>query len=328
MSLDKWLEIVKQCKALSERNILRLCKTVKELLVEESTVQPISSPVNILGDIHGQFYDLMDFFEIGGEMPQKKYIFLVKHDFNPFLKPRKVPNFFLFKNEGGIVNRCYWSVETLTYLLLLKAMYPSRILLLRGSHEVESTTRIYSFYNECREIYGTDKVWRNFIELFGFLPLAALIDGSVYCVHSGLSAQIEAIDELRTLDRWDHTKYEDSTSPHGELLWNNPEEIEGWQLARNSLMYGQQPVDRFTKLNRVELIVRGHQLVMEGYNLMFEKKNLVCLWSSCNFLNRCGNLGALLMLDERLQKEFLTKNMVEESGTCTPPLFANEQRFF
>jgi len=92
MEEDKWLEQVKQGKCLTEHDLKKLCDKLKEILCEENNVQPVDAPVIVCGDIHGQFYDLLNIFKVGGEIPDKKYLFL-----------------------GDYVDRGYNSVETLEY---------------------------------------------------------------------------------------------------------------------------------------------------------------------------------------------------------------------
>ena len=107
-------------------------------------MQPVSAPVNVCGDIHGQFYDLLELFRIGGQIPDQKYIFI-----------------------GDFVDRGYHSVETLEYLLCLKVKYPDKIILLRGNHESRQVTMMYGFYDEILKKYGNINCWRYFVELFG-----------------------------------------------------------------------------------------------------------------------------------------------------------------
>ena len=125
----------------------------RDILLEESNIQVISSPITICGDIHGQFYDLMQLFRVGGECPQTKYIFM-----------------------GDFVDRGFHSVETFLLLLSLKVRYPEHITLIRGNHESRGSTQIYGFYDECLRKYGSVNVWRYCTELFDFLPLAAVIN--------------------------------------------------------------------------------------------------------------------------------------------------------
>merc|ERR1711974_371789 len=173
-----WLALVRKCKYLPEANLKKLCDRVRELLLEESNVQPVQSPVTICGDIHGQFYDLLELFRTGGELPDTNYIFM-----------------------GDFVDRGFYSVETFLLLLALKVRYPDRITLIRGNHESRQITQVYGFYDECLRKFGSVNVWRYCTEIFDFLSLSALIDGQVFGVHGGLSPSINTLDQIRVIDR-------------------------------------------------------------------------------------------------------------------------------
>lgn len=159
------------CKPLAEDNIKALCEKAKEILVNESNVQPVRTPVTICGDIHGQFYDLKELFKIGGELPDNNYLFM-----------------------GDYVDRGYYSVETVTLLVTLKVRYPSRITILRGNHESKQITQVYGFYDECLRKYGNANVWLYFTSLFDYLPLTAVVEGNIFCLHGGLSPSIDTLD--------------------------------------------------------------------------------------------------------------------------------------
>jgi hypothetical protein len=119
MNADKWLETLRKGDCIEEHELKALCSYVKDLLIEECNVQPIKTPVTVCGDIHGQFYDLLELFRTGGEVPDTSYIFM-----------------------GDFVDRGHNSVETLTLLLCLKARYPDKITLLRGNHESRQITQV------------------------------------------------------------------------------------------------------------------------------------------------------------------------------------------
>ncbi|XP_019242151.1 PREDICTED: serine/threonine-protein phosphatase PP2A catalytic subunit-like [Nicotiana attenuata] len=151
-NLDEQIAQLMQCKPLSEQEVRGLCEKAKEILMEESNVQPVKSPVTICGDIHGQFHDLAELFRIGGKCPDTNYLFM-----------------------GDYVDRGYYSVETVTLLVALKVRYPQRITILRGNHESRQITQVYGFYDECLRKYGNANVWKTFTDLFDYFPLTALV---------------------------------------------------------------------------------------------------------------------------------------------------------
>lgn len=78
---DQWIDHLRSGKLLSELELKQVCEIVKQILIEESNVQPVSSPVTVCGDIHGQFFDLLELFRCGGELPTTNYIFMVRQAF-------------------------------------------------------------------------------------------------------------------------------------------------------------------------------------------------------------------------------------------------------
>jgi serine/threonine-protein phosphatase 2A catalytic subunit len=150
----------------------------REILIAESNVQPVSLPVTVCGDIHGQFHDLIELFRIGGKSPDTNYLFM-----------------------GDYVDRGYHSVETVSLLVALKVRYKHRITILRGNHESRQITQVYGFYDECLRKYGSANVWKFFTDLFDYLPLTALIEGKIFCLHGGLSPSLDTLDNIRQLDR-------------------------------------------------------------------------------------------------------------------------------
>ena len=292
---DKWLEDLKELKCLSEEDLKQLCEKAKEIFIEESNVQNVSAPVIICGDIHGQIYDLIELFKKGGEIPNSRYIFM-----------------------GDYVDRGYNGVEVLELLLALKVKYPEHITLLRGNHESRQICFAYGFYEEITRKYGNANAWEYFTDLFDYLPLAALVEGKIFCVHGGLSPYISTVDQIRLINRKMEIPRE---GVFCDLMWSDPDEIETWIISCRGAgwIYGWKVVDEFTHINGLELICRAHQLVMEGFKYWFQNKNLCTVWSAPNYCYRCGNRASILKLDSDLSRTIDYFDFSDKSPNSAPP---------
>ncbi|CAI5948129.1 unnamed protein product [Closterium sp. NIES-64] len=247
LDLDAWIEKVKRCEYLMEDELKQLCEYVKEILVEESNVQAVNSPVTVCGDIHGQFHDLMKLFDTGGPVPSTNYIFM-----------------------GDFVDRGYNSLEVFTVLMLLKARYPAHMTLLRGNHESRQITQVYGFYDECQRKYGNANAWRYCTDVFDFLGISAIIDGRVLCVHGGLSPDVRTLDQIRVVERQCEIPHE---GPFCDLMWSDPEDIETWAVSPRGAgwLFGARVTTEFNQINGLELVCRAHQLVQEGLKYIFDE---------------------------------------------------------
>ena len=278
--LDRQIAELMDCKPLSEQEIKKLCDKAREILSEESNVQAVKCPVTVCGDIHGQFYDLLELFRIGGKPPETNYLF-----------------------TGDYVDRGYYSVETVSLLVSLKVRYPDRVTITRGNHESRQITQVYGFYDECMRKYGNAAVWKYFTDLFDYLPLTALIENQIFCLHGGLSPSIDTLDHIRQQDRVQEVPHE---GPICDLLWSDPDERCGWGISPRGAGYtfGKDISEQFNHTNNLTLIARAHQLVMEGYNWTHER-HVVTIFSAPNYCYRCGNQAAILEIDENLKYTFL-----------------------
>lgn len=128
------------------------------------------------------------------------------------------------------------------------------------------------------------------------------MDGKVFCVHGGLSPSINTLDQIRVIDRKQEVPHDGAMC---DLLWSDPDDIEGWGLSPRGAgyLFGGDVVQKFLQMNQLELIARAHQLVMEGYKLMFDD-SIVTVWSAPNYCYRCGNVAAILELDEQLRQKY------------------------
>eukprot|EP00045_Choanoeca_perplexa_P017227 m.247238 g.247238 ORF g.247238 m.247238 type:complete len:308 (+) comp17481_c0_seq3:51-974(+) len=278
--VDAWLEKLQECKPLDEAEVKALTVKAREILAKETNVQPVACPVTVCGDVHGQFHDLVELFRIGGNTPDTNYLFM-----------------------GDYVDRGYYSVETVTLLVALKVRYPGRITILRGNHESRQITQVYGFYDECLRKYGSPNVWTWFTDLFDYFPLTALVENQIFCLHGGLSPNVDTLDAIRTLDRVQEVPHE---GPMCDLLWSDPDDRSGWGISPRGAGYtfGHDVSKVFNERNGLKLVSRAHQLVMEGYNWSHDR-SVVTIFSAPNYCYRCGNQAAIMELDDSLTYTFL-----------------------
>ncbi|CCC05282.1 hypothetical protein SMACR_08534 [Sordaria macrospora] len=359
--LDEWLEEAKQCHYLPEPVMKQLCEIVKEVLMEESNIQPVVTPVTICGDIHGQFYDLLELFRVAGGMPGETNVqapktattVITSEDIEP---PTEITDPDLKKKiksstdtEGGttsdkdagedtptssantssqsadtrfvflgdFVDRGYFSLETFTLLMCLKAKYPDRIVLVRGNHESRQITQVYGFYEECQQKYGNASVWKACCQVFDFLVLAAIVDGTVLCVHGGLSPEIRTIDQIRVVARAQEIPHEGAFC---DLVWSDPEDVDTWAVSPRGAgwLFGDKVATEFNHVNGLTTIARAHQLVNEGYKFHFAEKSVVTVWSAPNYCYRCGNVASIMTVDRDQNTKFSIFSAVPDDQRHIP----------
>ena len=225
----------------------------------------------------------MEIFKIDGDVPNTNYLFL-----------------------GDYVDRGYYSVETISLLLCLKIRYPNRIYLIRGNHESRQITQVYGFYDECIRKYGNSNVWIYFTDLFDYLPLTAVIENKIFCVHGGLSPSIDTLDDIRKLDRIQETPQD---GPLCDLLWTDPHDEFGWRMASkgSGYLFGEDITENFCNTNKLKMICRAHQLQNYGYSIC-QNGLCVTIFSAPNYCYRCGNKAAIMEVDEDLNYKFITFN--------------------
>lgn len=213
----------------------------------------------ILGDIHGQYSDLLRLFEHGGLPPRSNYLFL-----------------------GDYVDRGKQSLETICLLLAYKIKYPENFFLLRGNHECASINRVYGFYDECKRRFSV-RVWKIFSDCFNCLPVAAIIDEKIMCMHGGLSPELHNLSQISSLPR--PTEVPD-TGLLCDLLWSDPsKDIQGWGVNERGVSYtfGASRVTEFLEKHDLDLICRAHQVRFHIYaSLKFRIKYVFNPYKSCN----------------------------------------------
>ncbi|CDR94993.1 kelch repeat domain containing/Serine/threonine protein phosphatase protein, putative [Babesia bigemina] len=287
-------------------DVLALCQMVYQIVKQEDTVLKLRAPIKVYGDIHGQYYDLMRLFRlykcpleeslaesIGavGDIDSNDYLFL-----------------------GDYVDRGSNNLEVICLLFALKCKYPTQIHLLRGNHEDPGINAIYGFQDECRRRLREDcespySFWNSVNKIFEMLPLGALIEKKILCVHGGIGKTIHHVSDIEEIVR----PITVAPVPKNEqdqkildILWSDPtdsdsvlgtipNEVRDPDKVGHIVKFGPDRVHKFLTTNELQLIIRAHECVMDGFE-RFAGGRLITLFSATNYCNHYKNAGALLFI--------------------------------
>ena len=308
-------KMLKENRHLQEPVIDDLLRRLMDILILEPNVHYLQSPITVCGDIHGQLLDLFQLFAKAGD------------DFiNETSEPEKLNNTYLFL--GDYVDRGYCSIETFVFLALLKIKYPNQIFILRGNHESRQINQIYGLFNDCMQLYGHSGIWFFLNDVFDLLPIAAVIDNKIFCVHGGLSPKVNYIGQISTLYR----RKELDNGAIADLTWSDPDEVSkfvpnrrgnGFIFGKNqtlSFLYNNglikrsdQFMDDVTKDPRHGFIARSHQLANDGFQ-WFHDHNLVIVWSAPNYMYKSGNKATFMKVTTTQGPDFVEFNKDEKSS--------------
>lgn len=233
--VDKYLEKAYKGEFINALALKVITSRCAELMAKEENVRRVRAPISLVGDIHGQFHDLLELFRVGGFPPHASYIFL-----------------------GDYVDRGHHSVEVVTLLALLKIKYPERITMIRGNHETRALQTEYGFYVECEEKFGSLEPWQDINNMFDNLPIAAVVEDSIFCVHGGLSPSIERLSDISEINRFKEIPREGAFS---DMMWSDPNPI-GTGFSESGrgagYLFGSDIVDQFLMINGLDKMARAH----------------------------------------------------------------------
>jgi len=262
-----------------EHQVKAICQRSGDIFMSQEPLLELEAPMTIVGDIHGQYHDLLRLLEFGGFPPETNYLFL-----------------------GDYVDRGKNSLEVLILLLVYKNKFPDNFFMLRGNHECAAITRIYGFYDECKRRYNL-KVWKLFVDVFNKLPFVAIIDNKIFCVHGGLSPEVNNVEAIRRIVRPTDVP---EVGMVCDFLWADPDlDVQGWAESDRGVSYifGPDVVQGFLKKHDFDVVVRAHQVVADGYEF-FAGRRLITLFSAPNYCGEFDNAGALMIVDESLVLSF------------------------
>ena len=295
MDLDQFIADVRAHKPIDEGQLIQLFQMAHDILFQEGTLLNLSAPITIAGDVHGQFYDVLYLFEIGGQPPDTKYLFL-----------------------GDYVDRGYYSLETFALILAYKVRYPDRVFLLRGNHECRQVSKLYGFYDEVVQRFGHAGPWQICNEVFDMLPMAAIIEHQIYCVHGGLSPSIKLVDQVASFERRQDIPLKGALT---DICWSDPEKITGWGVNQRGAgwLFGTRPASEFCHNNKIKIVARAHQLAEKGYEWPLKPDELVVtVWSAPNYMYRSNNLASVMAISDTLEWQFKTFNAVPSDQRTVP----------
>jgi diadenosine tetraphosphatase ApaH/serine/threonine PP2A family protein phosphatase len=272
------------------------------------SAQPIVSrlhpPCKVFGDIQGGFRELLLLFnhsgfpsDNGGDIETCSYIF-----------------------NGNFVDVGLHQIEVVCLLLALKVLYPSRIWLNRGNHEFrEQNCGEFGFQACCSKMFldsnDGSKIFDVAHSIFDWLPIAAVIAGSIFVCHGGIShdqgqwhlEDLLLLHKHRPIRNWTHKNYPNILL---QLLWSNPDDAhvdsnksvcsQVWHVERKvgdkrPVEFTQNHTDAFMERNSIQLVIRSHQVPKLGA-CFHHKGKILTVFSAKNYNGTCANLGAVVLV--------------------------------
>ncbi|OMJ83404.1 hypothetical protein SteCoe_15672 [Stentor coeruleus] len=272
---------------VSKAECIEIITQTTSLLMSESNLLELMDPVTIVGDIHGQFYDLLRVFELGGNFDSTKYLFL-----------------------GDYVDRGSFSIEVVLLLYAVKLNYPKTVFLLRGNHECRQMSSFFNFRSECLYKYDLE-IYDLIMDSFDAMPIACIVNNKFIGVHGGISPELNSLQDIIDLQR--------VTEPPRlglfcDILWSDPVDNDSGQSSEKfksndvrgcSYCYGSVAVNTFLKKNKLLSIIRAHEVQIDGYKM--HKWNgstgfpvVITIFSAPNYCDVYNNKGAVVKFNNNV----------------------------
>ncbi|GAA30389.1 Serine/threonine-protein phosphatase PP1 isozyme 7 [Clonorchis sinensis] len=268
---------------LTEAEMCNMCYLLPDILMNEPICLELSldEPIHIIGDIRGQYVHLIHLLDNLGHPPNRRFLFL-----------------------GNYADNGEKSIETIALLFAYKVLYPNHVYLLRGRHEFASVGRMYGLLDHCLKRF-TRRLWSDINTVFQYLPIAAILDDRVFCIHGGLSPVLEFLNvsnvthlknEIRQSSGRPALLHQNSILTH--LIWSDPdEETVNWEQNPGGMgyLFGPDVVSRFCDQLRLTQIIRSGEVVKNGFEF-FKEPRLLTIFSAPDLEEIYANDGATLQL--------------------------------
>lgn len=266
---------------LEKADLLELINLFQAQIKSEPNILKIQDPVTVVGDIHGQFYDLLKLLEVGGSPETTKYLFL-----------------------GDYVDRGAFSIECVLLLCAIKLNYKTTVLMLRGNHECRQMTSFFNFKQECEIKYHLE-VYDKIMEAFDCLPISCLINEKFIAIHGGISPDIDKVLDITKINRFTEPP---KTGPMCDMLWSDPVEKDEEALTVSwvenstrgcSYVFGAKAATPFLTKNDILSIIRAHEAQLEGFKMYKWNNNVdfpsvITIFSAPNYCDVYNNKAAVI----------------------------------
>lgn len=255
---------------ITEDNAIKLLDIGKTVIYKDSPVLTLQSPITVIGDIHGQFFDLIAMLKQNGLPPDRTLLFL-----------------------GDLVDRGRFSIETLCTIIGLKICYPENVYILRGNHESRRINDQYGFMTEVISRFQSIAFWEIANELFDFFPVVALIDFNFFCVHGGITKNL-GIEDLFEYQRGIDI---DASPLLEQITWSDPMDEEGCKPnpRGSGSLFGPDVTEQFCHNNNINVIIRAHQYAQDGFNFCHDG-HVITIFSAPNYMYEKNNFGAYVLI--------------------------------
>ncbi|KAK2195117.1 bifunctional Serine-threonine-specific protein phosphatase-bis(5-nucleosyl)-tetraphosphatase/Metallo-dependent phosphatase-like/Calcineurin-like phosphoesterase domain [Babesia duncani] len=285
---------------ISRSHCVTIIRRARIILENEPNVLHLQEPLNVVGDIHGQFYDLLKILNLGNCPSTHAYLFL-----------------------GDYVDRGSFGVEVVLLLYAIKINYPETFNLIRGNHESRQLTSFFNFKTECKVKFDLE-VYEEFLSSFHALPIAAIVNNRYLLVHGGISPNFKRLQQLDNINRKQDPPSEgllcdilwadpytdtNESNPCGTInrlkLFKSTEKVTKYapnKLRCCSWTFGIDATRKFLKENGLLCIIRAHEAQFEGYKMHYNDletgfPKVITIFSAPNYCDIYKNKAAILHLN-------------------------------
>nr|CAI44590.1 calcineurin-A2-2 [Paramecium tetraurelia] len=289
---------------IAKEDLIKLVTECNKILKNEGNLIYLHDPLTVVGDIHGQYYDLVKMFDVGGNIETTKYLFL-----------------------GDFVDRGSFSIEVVVLAYAIKINFPNTVFFLRGNHECRQLTSFFNFKDECLYKYDQE-TYDLLMDSFDLFPLACVVNNKFLAIHGGISPDLKTLEDIKKIDRYHEPP---RSGLFCDILWSDPVDNDqgsldnGWrgnEVRGCSWFFGVEAVHRFLQRNNLISVIRAHEAQLEGYKMHRWKGSqdfpvVITIFSAPNYCDVYKNKGAVIKFENN------TLNIQQFKDTPHPYLLPN-----